>query len=166
MTYDQPTDIQGYRNLLGGCQASNPQPIPILGGKYGSQVTSCGEMHRIIQPWVGPDAPLEALRRAVELAKKLDLQPAFTGLNNLGGALSACEFCYAEQAHLPYKIDQTLGQSHDRADLTNRLEAAPENGGHTGHVVIKRDGNLRTKDMTNPPDTGRLPLSHRHSQRP
>jgi hypothetical protein len=160
MADHQPTYIQAHRNLLGRGQASDAQTILPFRRKYRSQIIGCGKVHRIIQAGVGPYPALEALCRTVELAEELDLQPALTGLDNLGRRLRTSQLGYPEQAHLRYEIDQPLRQAHDRANLPDRLEATPEDRRHAGHVVVERDGNLCAEDMAYPPDTGRCPLTH------
>ncbi|HUZ51853.1 MAG TPA: hypothetical protein VMU94_04935 [Streptosporangiaceae bacterium] len=89
MADHQPTHVQGHWNFLGCGQASDAQTILPLWGEYGPEIIGGGKVHRVIQAGVGSDSALEAFRRTIELAEKLDLQPALTSLDNLSGELRA-----------------------------------------------------------------------------
>jgi hypothetical protein len=89
MADHQSTHVQGHRHFLGRGQASDTQTILPLRGEYGPEIIGGGKVHRIIQAGVGPHSSLEAFRRTIELAEKLDLQPALTSLDNLSRELRA-----------------------------------------------------------------------------
>lgn len=80
------------------------------------EVTGGCEVGGVVEPGVGADSPLKALRRPVDLSEELDLQPPFAPLYHLGRLRSARQLGNAQQRHLAYQVHQTLREAHQRAD--------------------------------------------------
>ncbi|MGH3766137.1 MAG: hypothetical protein ACRDTX_13475 [Pseudonocardiaceae bacterium] len=108
MSNDQRPSGKGDRHVLCGCQTPDPQMILALRREDCAKLVCSGEVHRIVQAGIRTHAALEAACSPTHLSQQLDLQPALSGLHDVGGRLCPGQVSDAQQTYLTYEVDQAL----------------------------------------------------------
>ncbi|MCH6470701.1 hypothetical protein [Sinomonas terrae] len=121
MSGDESAGFKAYRHFFSSRESAEAQRSIARRWEQRVEVVGRGEVDRIIETRVGPYASLEVSGASIYLTEQLDLKPSLADLNGTYRLSSSAQFSDTEQADLSDEVNEPLGDSHDRADLTYAL---------------------------------------------